>query len=192
MDQPRARIRAARMEDVTAIARTHVATWRATYRGIVAQSFLDALDEERQAERWAASLGRREVVVLVAERAGEVVGHASLGPVRTTPDAAYTAELYSLYLLPEQHGGGIGRALVVAGARRLLASGHRSMMVWVLRDNPSRGFYERMGGRYLGSQPVAIGEEELTEWAYGWPDLTPLARLPVPGVLFDANMDVVR
>ena len=36
-----------------------------------------------------------------------------------------------------------------------------SMLVWVLRDNPSRGFYEELGGRYLREQVLTIGGADL-------------------------------
>lgn len=46
------------------------------------------------------------------------------------------------------------------------------MMVWVLKNNPARGFYERLGGKYLYEKPIQIGAEELMEVAYGWRDLS--------------------
>jgi hypothetical protein len=45
-----------------------------------------------------------------------------------------------------------------------------SMLVWVLRDNPSRGFYEALGGEYVREQAITIGGANLIELAYGWPD----------------------
>jgi hypothetical protein len=45
------------------------------------------------------------------------------------------------------------------------------MLVWVLADNPARGFYERLGGRYLRQKPIEIGGIDLFEAAYGWDDI---------------------
>jgi hypothetical protein len=43
------------------------------------------------------------------------------------------------------------------------------MIVWVLRDNaPARRFYERLGGKYVRSQPITIGTTTLEEVSYGW------------------------
>ena len=36
-----------------------------------------------------------------------------------------------------------------------------------LKDNPSRYFYERMGGREVREMMVRIGEQDLKEVAYG-------------------------
>ena len=46
------------------------------------------------------------------------------------------------------------------------------MMLWVLKDNPTRGFYEHLGGQVFREQPVEIGSKEYLEVGYGWPDLT--------------------
>ena len=50
------------------------------------------------------------------------------------------------------------------------------MLLWVLSSNPSSGFYEAQGGRYLKTKPFDIGGETLTEVAYGWDDLPSLVR----------------
>jgi diphthamide synthase (EF-2-diphthine--ammonia ligase) len=38
-------------------------------------------------------------------------------------------------------------------------------MLWVLEANPTRAFYERMGGRLLDAQQISHGAVEV---AYGW------------------------
>jgi hypothetical protein len=47
----------------------------------------------------------------------------------------------------------------------------RSMIIWVLAGNPSRLFYEALGGREVGRQDIVIGGVVLEEIAYRWPDL---------------------
>jgi hypothetical protein len=42
------------------------------------------------------------------------------------------------------------------------------MIVWVLRDNPYRRFYEAVGGEVVSERMISIGEAELPEVAYGW------------------------
>jgi hypothetical protein len=39
-------IRPMRLEDVTGIARVHARTWQTTYRGILPDDYLDAIQEE--------------------------------------------------------------------------------------------------------------------------------------------------
>ena len=49
------------------------------------------------------------------------------------------------------------------------------MLLWVLAENPSRGFYEALGGAEVRQETITIGGTELVEIAYGWSDISPLA-----------------
>ncbi|HEY3313846.1 MAG TPA: GNAT family N-acetyltransferase [Bacillota bacterium] len=70
-----------------------------------------------------------------------------------------------------ERGDSGGRRLVAAVVGELTAGGFRSMLVWVLADNPFRRFYESLGGTYLRSQKMEIGGARLNEVAYAWTDL---------------------
>ena len=50
------------------------------------------------------------------------------------------------------------------------------MLVWVLAENPSRQFYEALGGQELGQQEITVGGATLVEVAYGWKDIGGLGR----------------
>jgi hypothetical protein len=45
------------------------------------------------------------------------------------------------------------------------------MVVWVLKQNPARGFYKALGGTPVAQKPIQIGGFELIEVAYGWTEL---------------------
>lgn len=45
------------------------------------------------------------------------------------------------------------------------------MMLWVLEDNPSCGFYGAMGGMVADEKWEEIGGKKLKELAYGWSSL---------------------
>lgn len=165
-------IRLATVEDANAIARTHVASWKATYRNIVPQDYLDSLSIEERAERWRSSLITPSgMKIYVADCSGTICGFASGGPARADIPG-FSGELYAIYLNPEVHFRGIGSRLFWAIAKDLRSSGHSSMYVWVLKDNPSRGFYERMGGKPLTAAELEIGGKTLEEVSYGWEDLS--------------------
>jgi ribosomal protein S18 acetylase RimI-like enzyme len=85
--------------------------------------------------------------------------------------------LYALYLHPDYFRQGIGKQLVQTAARRLIQDGMSSMLAWVLVQNPSRKFYEALGGKYLYEKPIEIGGASLNEVAYGWPDIHTLAQM---------------
>ncbi len=175
--------RLARAGDAGDIARVLVESWRATYRGMLPDRYLAAMDVRDYEERWTTTLEdpyQRSAVFVVEER-DRVVGFASCGRERDG-DRRYDGELYAIYLREEVQGLGHGRALAEAAAAALAVRGMTSMVAWVLRDNArARGFYERLGGRYLRERALDLGLElNVQEVAYLWPDTAGL-RLGQPG-----------
>jgi len=165
-------IRLATVEDSSAIARTHVASWKATYPGIVPRDYLDSLNIDDRADRWRSGMITSPGVnIYVADCSGTICGFASGGSARAEIPG-YTGELYAIYLNPEVQFQGIGSRLFWTVAKDLQSSGHSSMYVWVLKDNPSRRFYKRMGGSPLTSAEIEIGGKTLKEISYGWQDLS--------------------
>jgi ribosomal protein S18 acetylase RimI-like enzyme len=161
-------IRPATLEDATAIARVHVASWQSTYRGMLPDEFLASLSETGYAERWKRVIGDGSSKVYVAEDGGEVVGFASGGRERAG-ETGYTGELYAIYVIDAAQRRGFGRELVRATVAGLRELGLDDMIIWVLRDNqPARSFYERLGGVYIRGQPITIGSVTLEEVSYGW------------------------
>lgn len=167
-------IRAATAEDARAIARVHVESWRTTYAGIVPDAYLAGLDEILRVKLWQEWLGG-DTVILVAERRGEVVGFAHAGKIREAIESA-DAELYSLYLVKEAQGRGIGRVLLRQLAEVLQEQRFKSLALWVLERNRARMFYEKCGGRMAVSKVIEIGGARLMEVSYWWPELTVLTE----------------
>ena len=166
-------IREARRADAPQIARVHVDSWRTTYSGIVPADFLAKMSYEDFEARWSDWLtAGGSVVVYVAESPrGRIFGFASGGPQSEGRYPEYEGELYTAYLLREHQRRGLGRRLIGAVAEGLAAEGRRSMLAWVLAENPSRLFYEAIGAKLLGSQVIEIGEVALEEVAYAWNDV---------------------
>lgn len=163
-------IRPARTTDAPAISQRDVETWRATYAGVLSSSYLVELSERRREIGWRMAIMRepRDVRVAVDVNGG-ILGFGSCGPSRS--ERHYPGEVFTLYVAPDWQNMGIGRRLLIALFRRLAASGLDAAIIWVLRDNPSRFFYERVGGRLVSHKPIAIGGGRVEALAYGWPDL---------------------
>jgi len=167
------RIRHANLSDASAIARVHVASWQETYPGIVPDDFLKNLSVERRFAQWANSLsdpGDEYHRTLIAELDDQIVGFVNYG-YEHEADPIYRGELFAIYIMRSAHRQGIGRSLVNETVQGLLDLGVSSMLVWVLRENPACGFYERLGGVSLREKMIEIGGKELSEVAYGWRDL---------------------
>jgi ribosomal protein S18 acetylase RimI-like enzyme len=172
-------VRKAIASDLQDIARVHVAAWQTTYRGIVPQPFLDSLDVDARAEAWKNWFGEGKLHLYVAENDGEVCGFISGGALRE-PIEGFDAEVYAIYLLPSFQGRGGGRLLMQRLAETLRISGFTQVVIWVLAENPSRGFYEHLGGSQITQKRIRIGDADLLEVAYGWQDI---------GTLVDSTRD---
>ena len=172
------KIRQSNTSDTSAIARVRVESWRAAYRGIVPDDFLDGMDAAQWADGYRRFLENPpdRLVSFVAEVDRTIVGMAAAGPNRDH-DTPYSAELFLIYLLPGYWRRGIGLKLVDATARSLIDLGLSSMIVWVLAENwPARRFYEALGGRYFRKRPTDIAGSPLQEVSYGWAALSALIR----------------
>ena len=171
-------IRPARVEDASGIARVHIDSWRTTYKGIVPDDFLANMSYERNAQNRARVLSDPETktrTYVAQDATGRIVGFVNGGPEREN-DPLYKSELYAIYTFKEVQGRGLGRRLTQALAEGLLCDGMHSMLVWALVDNPARRFYEALGGQELRTKPIEIGGVTLEEVAYGWQDISELAK----------------
>jgi GNAT superfamily N-acetyltransferase len=169
------RIRPAQPGDATAIAHVQVESWRSTYRGIVPDAFLEALDKNARAGYWDVHLTDPATPILIAEDGAGIFGFISGGAIRDAVDS-YEAELYAIYLLKTHQKQGAGRALIRDLAAALHAQGFENMIVWALEANPAVEFYKRLGAVPLTSKSIHIGGKDLPEMALGWPDLASLLQ----------------
>lgn len=143
-------VRPAAGSDAAAIARVHVASWNAAYRGVIADEALDALTEERLASEWRAEIERPEVqgvTVAVVEDDDGLAGYARYGPARDDdlhPDR--DAEVYGFYLHPDRWGKGAGRALMEHVRDDLRRRGFDVVTLWVVQVNErAQAFYRALG-----------------------------------------------
>ena len=167
-------VRRARAGDEEGIARVHVDSWREAYAGIVPADFLASLSYASRRSMWERVLGpdAAHQVAFVAETSGEgIVGFAS-GFAAPDAGSPCIGQLMTLYVLRAWQGHGLGRALFAAVVDGLGELGAEGLTLEVLADNPSRGFYERMGGRAGRIQTIPIGGADIEEIEYVW-DLLP-------------------
>jgi ribosomal protein S18 acetylase RimI-like enzyme len=176
------RIRRARLDDAAAVAYVHVAGWRETYPGIVPARTLASMDVFSRTRYWAQVLDnkRNRTDIFVAEMPidGEerVVGFGVNGPEQVGL-RDYSGEFHALYVLKVGQGQGLGTRLMTTMAAALTTRGMTACTVWALRDNwRARRFYEKMGGKLVSDRPLMFDGIQVMEVAYGWSDITPLAR----------------
>jgi GNAT superfamily N-acetyltransferase len=154
-------VREATIDDADAIATVHIDGWRAGYRGIVPDDYLDSHEfatsrRDRWREwTWHLNVETRLFVVCVHHR---LVGFGHAGPERLDPGVDRTAvaargEVYAFYLHPTAWGSGSAGALMSRCEEFLRDEGYGSAVLWVLRDNPrARAFYEKAGWSFTGEE----------------------------------------
>lgn len=177
-------IRRARPADAIAIATVHVAAWRSAYANILPKDFLSRLSVPRQAAHYDATI-RADIGVHVATASGldlgpdggmaRIVGFTTSAPT-SAPNALAASEIETLYVLDDWRDRGLGRRLMRASATHLASLGCGSTFLWVLRDNPSRWFYERLGGRSAAHSTTRVGGEHIPQTAYIWSPIEKLAQ----------------
>lgn len=166
-------LRPARPDDAEGIARVHVETWRATYAGLVPDAYLIGMSEAGQTFFWQKLISRRSKgTILVAEPApgAPLIGFGNCGPSRDS-SLGFRGEVYTLYVALDWQGRGIGRQLLKGLFESLVQAGINQAFLWVLANNPSRFFYEAVGGARAAERQETFAGTLLDEAAYAWPDL---------------------
>jgi ribosomal protein S18 acetylase RimI-like enzyme len=178
-------IRRARPSDALGIATVHVWAWRNSYAGILPDAFLAGLSVPRQTVHYDGAI-RAGVGVYVATASGldlpggttpRIVGFATGGPVsaRLRPGKRLAeGEIETIYIMDDWRDRGLGRRLMRAEGAHLAAAGCRSAFLWVLRDNPNRWFYSRLGGKPVAEQTIKVGGAPVVQVAFVW---DPIERL---------------
>ncbi|HEY2522132.1 MAG TPA: GNAT family N-acetyltransferase [Streptosporangiaceae bacterium] len=182
-------IRPATADDAEGIVAVRRASWPAAYGGILAPEIIESVIARTDPARERARFAERPWShVLVAEDqpspaphpaarpAAAITGYASYGIERGVdgrPRQAragggpgsrpLVAELYALYVAPDQWSTGTGRALMDQVLAAVRAEAYPRMILWVLRDNHrARRFYERAGFRRRGGEhPSFAGAPEV-------------------------------
>jgi GNAT superfamily N-acetyltransferase len=138
-------IRPARKSDADEVARVHVHSWQAAYRGLLPDSYLDALLPQDRSSHYRFEEPDPDVpLTLVAVEGSTITGFATIGRCADDPDQ--TGELYGLYVDPPFWGTGTGRSLIASARDRLRDRGFGRAVLWVLVGNErAERFYRRDG-----------------------------------------------
>ena len=148
--------------DAADLAELHVATWRETYSSLLPEDYFGADHLQGRYRLWDRLLGqpREGWHIRVAERDSRIFGFAAAGP-STGPEGAEfprDRQLYMLYVVASDHGGGAGQALFDA------VLGDGPAMLWVAKDNPRAiSFYRRNGVEVDGVGETYPGTPQLID-----------------------------
>jgi L-amino acid N-acyltransferase YncA len=163
-------IRRAVAEDAASIAKVQVKSWKSSYKGLVDENYLKSMSISERTVRWKEWIAAGSShIVYVLEEDKEVTGFVSGGNIRS--EHPYDSEIYALYLLKEVQRKGYGTLLMKKFAEAMHKQGKKSMIVWVLKDNPSKQAYISLGAKKIDKERITIGKQELIEECYMWENL---------------------
>ena len=168
-------IREALPADSLGIARVQVDSYRTAYAGLFPASYLAQFTHGEQTQDWEVWLATHpEDLLLVAmSPEDQVIGYLL---ARAQPDIhpGYDAEILAMHVKLAHQRKGIGKALLRAAVEDMEERGCRSVMLWTLKGNPARKWYERLGGKVLGEKRFQVDGWDIVELAYGWETLSTL------------------
>ena len=167
-------VRKARPADCPGIARVQVDSYRTAYVGLFPGPFLAQFTYEEQALDWETWLAANtDDLLLVSESDNQVIGYVL---ARARPDIypGYEAEILAMHVKLAHQERGAGKALLRAAIEQLQERGCHSVMLWTLKGNPVRQWYERLDGKVLGEKSYQIDDWDIVEIAYGWETIATL------------------
>ncbi|MCA0248639.1 MAG: GNAT family N-acetyltransferase [Proteobacteria bacterium] len=107
-----------------------------------------------------------QFAALIAERSGKPVGFALYTFNYSVWTAARGIFIEDIWVVPEERRGGVARALMQGLAQECTARGYKRIDLNVLDWNPARGFYERLGYRWIRNWlPYRLSGEALEKLA---------------------------
>jgi ribosomal protein S18 acetylase RimI-like enzyme len=122
--------------------------------------FLPPLERDEAAAYWSTVLGP-DVVLLLAERSGRIVGTAQL-QLASRPNGRHRAEVAKVMVLPSAQRQGLGRALMLRLESEARERGRTLLVLDTREGDPSNVLYQDLGyqegGRIPGYARSASGE----------------------------------
>jgi ribosomal protein S18 acetylase RimI-like enzyme len=163
-------IRPATEVDAANIAAIHAASWRDAYANILAPEFLSGCIEADRLAVWSRRLRERPPNQFVNVALDSTRRAQAFACSYRDFDPVWGSLLDNLHVVPQARGQGIGELLLrfVIGQLSERKSG-LGLHLWVFEANVAGlRFYERLGGRIVGSDtseiPAAGGCGTLAPW----------------------------
>lgn len=169
-------IRKANQSDIEIIVDINIQTWLTTYAGIIDNAILERFAQSRQKridrdleyyESGDYKLKHEERALAMVDN--QEVGFITYGPCRQAK--AYqlkdTGEIYAIYVLADYQKSGVGKALLDYAFNELKRQyNYTAVLIWALKDNPFRRFYEKNGGQKAFHKPLLLAHKTYTEVGY--------------------------
>ena len=126
--------------DVEAIAKIYTDNWKATYQGLVSDSFLESMTYEHSKEKWLSYIHTDQQGAFVAVDENDmIIGFAAYKPYDDLKDCLL---LDSLHILQSVQGGGIGKKMIFTIGEYAYHKGYKKMSICIVKGNDrAEGIY---------------------------------------------------
>ena len=163
-------IRNIEIDDIESVANIILEGWKTAYKGIIDDSYLNSMNKDEIIKKRKKDY--KEGYFIVAELNKEIVGFSRFyDNNQYSPNYSVDCELMAIYVKPELKYQGIGTKMFNYVVNDFKKMNKKKMIIWCLKDNyPSRKFYERMGG-------IFIGEKEFIKAGNSYPEVGYLYNL---------------
>lgn len=145
-------IRKAYPHDIPLIRDLANQSWPITYSSILSKEQVDYMMELIYSEKSLAAQMEKGHEFVIAYDGVEPVGFAS---VSLLEPGIY--KLQKLYVLPSEHGKGMGKFILNELIKAMKTKGGRLLKLNVNRFNKARDFYEKLGFTVIGEEDIDIG-----------------------------------
>ena len=155
-------IRKANIEDARSIVYINTMMWKKTYKGIFPDEFLNNLDLHNEIAINKCKNKINEYAVYEIDN--KVVGFIRYGLNRKNYDNTY-AEVYALYIDSFYQRKGIGKELINYVFNEL-KNNYKYVLISTLKDNNANIFYQKIGGKYIGTCNFILEDNKYIENIY--------------------------
>lgn len=150
------KIRRATLADAAYLAKIHLDSWCAAYRGLVPDTHLHSLDYDRRTDDFRKWLEAGDAETCLAELKEKIIGFVTFGTYRgTDANQNKSGEIWGIYLAPDEWQKRYGTILYKHAEKILREQGYTRIFLWVFAQNPrARCFYEAMGFKTDGESKM--------------------------------------
>ena len=155
------KIRNIKKEDIPKVVDIQIDAWRTAYKEIIDSQYLKEMNKEDKIKQREKDYKQDRFIV--AEMNNEVVGFcryiANNSETPEVPEA--DCEILALYVKSNLKQNGIGKTMFEYAKNEFIKQQKTKMVLWCLNDNePSKRFYEKMGGKIIKERLFTIGEKD--------------------------------
>lgn len=172
-------VREARPSDLEDIAQLHARSWRAAYRGMLSDAYLDGDLVADHRALWQQRLitpTANQTIAVVESNDATIVG---LACAFGDHDARWGTLLENLHVTQQYKGSGIGAQLVAHIAEWCACNQASDVLhLWVLAPNTAaQGFYKRLGASAFEQAVWGTPDgNRVPELRFAWPSVAALLQ----------------